>query len=450
MKHKNTAQAVRARFRAASVHLEQNYYSFLALGLKRWLRVNQKSYQNPIALPFFVVNQGFAGVCCLRVFSKLHWQSFWSDAHAWDSADDSSDVDAIDLSDYSDNEEEKRLKIVLLGCGQVGKSTLFKQFQELFAPCQDRPIHYKPIIHNNVIASMQSLIRKGTSLEPSCDETVLSSQKTIDAWNRDQPLQEAEAKHVDLVWRDPTMQQAWALRDSYQIGDNLEYFANKIEELTAPGYVPSVLDQMQAEVRTMGVTKSEFTVLNRKVLLVDVGGQRSERRKWVHEYNEVDCVVFVVNLNGYNRMLWEDSTQNRLLEDLRCFENIINVPLFKNTPFCLIFNFRDLFKPKIESWQWDVHAGELSRYLPSPLIGLVRDYVAPLGAPLSALFPDYKGGADYEQALAFIREKFLQLDRRPQKLMTTMTTCMLDPGEARQCIHQIMSSVIPFFYLPWA
>lgn len=220
---------------------------------------------------------------------------------------------------------------------------------------------------------MQSLIKNGTALEPSCDETVLSSQKTINSWNRDQSLQEKEAKHVDRVWRDPTMQQAWALRDSYQIGDNLEHFANRIEELAAPGYVPSVLDKMQAEVRTIGLTKSEFTVLNRKVLLVDVGGQRPERRKWAYEFHEVDCVVFVVNLNGYNRMLDEDPTHNRLLEDLRCFEATINFQLFKHTPFWLIFNFRDLFKPKIESWQWDVHAGELSRYLPSPLTCSICD-----------------------------------------------------------------------------
>lgn len=35
--------------------------------------------------------------------------------------------------------------------------------------------------------------------------------------------------------------------------------------------------------------------------LVDVGGQRSERRKWMHCFDDVKAVIFLVGLSGYHQ-----------------------------------------------------------------------------------------------------------------------------------------------------
>lgn len=35
--------------------------------------------------------------------------------------------------------------------------------------------------------------------------------------------------------------------------------------------------------------------------LVDVGGQRSERRKWMHCFDDVKAVIFLVGLSGYRQ-----------------------------------------------------------------------------------------------------------------------------------------------------
>ncbi len=39
----------------------------------------------------------------------------------------------------------------------------------------------------------------------------------------------------------------------------------------------------------------------------DVGGQRSQRRQWIHCFEDVNCVVFVVALSGYCQNLEEDA-----------------------------------------------------------------------------------------------------------------------------------------------
>ena len=58
--------------------------------------------------------------------------------------------------------------------------------------------------------------------------------------------------------------------------------------------------------------------------LDDVGGQRSERSKWIHSFDSVTSVIFCVALSEYDQVLLEDSSQNRMAESLVLFESIIN------------------------------------------------------------------------------------------------------------------------------
>ena len=58
--------------------------------------------------------------------------------------------------------------------------------------------------------------------------------------------------------------------------------------------------------------------------LVDVGGQRSERRKWIHCFESVTSIIFCVALSEYDQTLLEDPSQNRMAESLVLFESVIN------------------------------------------------------------------------------------------------------------------------------
>lgn len=41
---------------------------------------------------------------------------------------------------------------------------------------------------------------------------------------------------------------------------------------------------------------------------MDVGGQRSERKKWIHCFEGVQCLLFMVALSGYDQCLVEDQS----------------------------------------------------------------------------------------------------------------------------------------------
>jgi hypothetical protein len=50
--------------------------------------------------------------------------------------------------------------------------------------------------------------------------------------------------------------------------------------------------------------------------MFDVGGQRSERKKWIHCFENVTSIIFCVALSEYDQVLLEESSQVGLLHSL--------------------------------------------------------------------------------------------------------------------------------------
>jgi hypothetical protein len=42
--------------------------------------------------------------------------------------------------------------------------------------------------------------------------------------------------------------------------------------------------------------------------MVDVGGQRSQRRKWIHCFEDVTSLIFIVAVSEYDQVLLESAT----------------------------------------------------------------------------------------------------------------------------------------------
>jgi hypothetical protein len=78
------------------------------------------------------------------------------------------------------------------------------------------------------------------------------------------------------------------------------------------------------------------------MLMVDVGGQKSERRKWIHCFQDVTTILFLVSLSGYDQCLVEDKDAVRehvrigpiscstcfIESNARCYDNLgLNMPL---------------------------------------------------------------------------------------------------------------------------
>ena len=101
-------------------------------------------------------------------------------------------------------------------------------------------------------------------------------------------------------------------------------------------------------------------------------------------FEGVHAILFVVNLNAYNQVLFEDSTKNRMMESLELFKSVVHNPLFFVTPIVLVLNKKDLFEQ------------EIARV----------DVSAVLGAHFDPLFPECKAGHDVLRGIDFFTKLF--------------------------------------------
>jgi len=76
----------------------------------------------------------------------------------------------------------------------------------------------------------------------------------------------------------------------------------------AKDYVPTDQDILRSRVKTTGITEITFPVQDLIYKVFDVGGQRSERRKWIHCFENLNAVVFMVSLSEYDQVLREDES----------------------------------------------------------------------------------------------------------------------------------------------
>ena len=99
---------------------------------------------------------------------------------------------------------------------------------------------------------------------------------------------------------------------SFQLFDSAHYFLSDVERICSPDYQPTDQDVLRTRVASTGIVKVEFLVRHLTFNILDVGGQRSERKKWIHCFDDVTAVLFVISLSEYDQVLAEVSSSAML------------------------------------------------------------------------------------------------------------------------------------------
>ena len=107
-----------------------------------------------------------------------------------------------------------------------------------------------------------------------------------------------------------------------------QYSFNNIDRITLKNYVPDDQDILHAKFRTTGIPDLTFDNENTQLTVVDVGGQRSERRKLIHYFEGVDIIMCMASLTDYDMPVNENPNKNAMDESVEIFASLINSRLF--------------------------------------------------------------------------------------------------------------------------
>ncbi|KAI6077554.1 Guanine nucleotide binding protein alpha O [Aix galericulata] len=217
-------------------------------------------------------------------------------------------------------------------------------------------------------------------------------------------------------------------------GSPRQDYLDSLDRIGAADYQPTEQDILRTRVKTTGIVETHFTFKNLHFRLFDVGGQRSERKKWIHCFEDVTAIIFCVALSGYDQVLHEDETTvsasrvleaptllygtlrgqqllgdglmlavalqqcafNRMHESLKLFDSICNNKWFTDTSIILFLNKKDIFEEKIKK------------------------------SPLTICFPEYTGPNSFTEAVAYIQAQYESKNKSPNKEIYTHITCATD------------------------
>jgi guanine nucleotide-binding protein G(o) subunit alpha len=143
------------------------------------------------------------------------------------------------------------------------------------------------------------------------------------------------------------MKQVWAKRSSINVIDAHKDYLNDISRIADKDYKPTTQDILICRVRTTQVVQEKYLIDGINFEVYDVGGQRSERRKWIDCFDKVTAVIFVASLSEFDQNLAEAKRTNRMVEALELFRSVCNNRAFEETSIMLFLNKRDIFAEKI-------------------------------------------------------------------------------------------------------
>ncbi|KAH9653068.1 Guanine nucleotide-binding protein alpha-1 subunit [Citrus sinensis] len=223
------------------------------------------------------------------------------------------------------------------------------------------------------------------------------------------------AEDIETLWADPAIQETYAHGNELQLPDCANYFMENLQRLSDANYVPTKDDVLYARVRTTGVVEIQFSPVGEHkksgevYRLFDVGGQRNERRKWIHLFEGVSAVIFCAAISEYDQTLFEDEQKNRMMETKELFDWVLKQPCFEKTSFMLFLNKFDIFEKKVLK-------------VPLNVCEWFKDY-----QPVST------GKQEIENAYEFVKKKFEELyfqstaPDRVDRVFKIYRTTALDP-----------------------
>ncbi|CAB3405193.1 unnamed protein product [Caenorhabditis bovis] len=287
----------------------------------------------------------------------------------------------------------RTLKILLLGGPECGKSTVFKQMRILHLNgfSELDYVNFRYLIYSNIVQSMDQILRAAEKLKftPDDNEEVRAALNFFEAYKKHVRPSEVElprelASTIRVLYDSEFVKAVLSRKNEIDLMDSATYFLNDIERIAAPDFKATQMDVLKARVPTTGITEIEFPFRQVTLRMVDVGGQRSEQRKWIHCFDNVNGVLFIAEISGYNLVMQDGeikekdgSPKNRLRYSMDLFKSVANHPCFgKKTAIILFLNKIDIFRDKINTYK------------------------------LETCFKNYKGAQNFESCANYVKERF--------------------------------------------
>ncbi|XP_050951294.1 guanine nucleotide-binding protein subunit alpha-15.1 isoform X2 [Labeo rohita] len=318
--------------------------------------------------------------------------------------------------------ERREIKVLLLGTGESGKTTFIKQMRIIHGKgfSEEDRRGYAKLVFQNIFTAMKAMTVAMNTLKipyANPQNEVYGKQfQVVDV----RQMTHLDRMYVDAIrrlWADDGIKACYSRRREYQLLDSTEYYMTNLERIAAPEFIPTAQDVLRVRFPTTGINDYSFTVEKITLRIVDVGGQKSERRKWIHCFENVTSLIFLASLSEYDQVLEENNKENRMKESLSLFYTTIHSPWFATASIILFLNKMDILEEKVK-------ASDLKTY-----------------------FTGFNGKQrNAQEAMTFIHNMYKQrsvcAETKESKNVYTHFTCATDTSNIRKVFNDVKDTVL--------
>uniref|UniRef100_A0A183FD59 G-protein alpha subunit n=1 Tax=Heligmosomoides polygyrus TaxID=6339 RepID=A0A183FD59_HELPZ len=251
-------------------------------------------------------------------------------------------------------------------------------------------VNFRYLVHSNVVQAVTQLLKAAEQFNytPDDNEKLMQALEFFRVYKEQVRPSEIELSYelsraISLIYNSQFIQSTLLRKDEVELLDSAQYFLDDLERISVSDYRANEMDVIRARVPTSGINEIEFSYKHCAFRMVDVGGQRSEQRKWIHCFDNVSGVLFIAEISAYNLIEDDGETRkvdNRLKYSMHLFKRVANNRCFgKKTAMILFLNKIDVFKRKI------------------------------LTTPIGVCFKEYKGAQLFEESAQYIQDRFQRL-----------------------------------------
>ncbi|XP_060521386.1 guanine nucleotide-binding protein G(f) subunit alpha isoform X2 [Cylas formicarius] len=282
-------------------------------------------------------------------------------------------------------------KILLLGTGESGKTTIIKQMKILHINgfSEEERKAKIPNIKQNIHESIYDIVNHMNKISPPVDTAEVISKKSIEfilAIGPNEPSEYTQEyfDHVRVAWADRGVKETFRRSNEYQLIDSAEHFLDRVDEICQPSYVPTTQDILFCRGG------------NAKFWMYDVGGQRGHRKRWIQAFDGIQAILFLMAASDFDQNLRECESKNRLKESFDLFKDVYQNRFVRDAGLIVFLNKQDLLKRKIIEQN-----RKLEKYFPE----------------FAGYVPDKKDGWDerdeYDKARFFMKDKIMAIASTP-------------------------------------
>ena len=279
----------------------------------------------------------------------------------------------------------KQYRCILQGAQESGKSTFVKHFlslkkedpRQVLLDQEEHKQQIAVIIHSAINILCEQLSTKEL-------ESMGKNPELLNAMHRVQMIKTVSldalfenADDIKALWECNGIQACYNRRNEFQFEDNYfaSNFVSQVHNFMDTSYLLTDEDIKSIYPdRAIGIKECSGVVENvtlvcenemlQQILLtgnysnnilfifqIDLGGRRSERRKWIHCFEHLSFILFLAAVSEYDQVLEEDGKTNRLEESLHLFKTFLESVYFVEQEVILILTKTDLLKEKLRGGQ---------------------------------------------------------------------------------------------------